>query len=81
MPGLVVFDAERGEGQAAGTDALLASADEHGGDAQALQRAHGGQLREDAWQAQTICVAAINLIDEADHRGDRRQLSVSHAAS
>jgi hypothetical protein len=40
IPGLVVA------GQAAGTDALLGSADEHGGDAQALQRAHGGQLRE-----------------------------------
>jgi len=43
-PGIVVFDAERGERQAAGMDALLARADEHGGDAQALQRAHGGHL-------------------------------------
>jgi len=44
VPGGVVFDAKRGERQAAGTDAPLARADEHGGDAQALQRAHGDQL-------------------------------------
>src|SRR6516162_1511762 len=43
-PGIVVFDAERGEGPAPGADALFANADEHRGDAQALQRAHGGQL-------------------------------------
>ena len=58
-PGIVVFDAERGEGQAAGTDALLANADEHRSDAQALQGPHHGQLGENTGRLATELDAAI----------------------
>jgi hypothetical protein len=47
-PGVAGFDAERGDGQAPGTDALIGLCDEHRREAKALQPVHHGQLREDA---------------------------------
>jgi hypothetical protein len=69
-PGIVVFDAERGDGQAAATHPLLAGADEQRRDAQALHRTHHGQLREDAG------AGFAGVVDS--HLGDRLAAGCPH---